>query len=49
MVENRYNAEDIIVLSGPQGVRKRPAMYVGSTGSHGFLHLLYEVLDNAIE
>ncbi len=49
MVENRYDAEDIIVLSGPQGVRKRPAMYVGSTGSRGFLHLLYEVLDNAID
>jgi DNA gyrase subunit B len=38
-----------MVLSGPQGIRKRPAMYIGSTGSRGFLHLLYEVLDNAID
>ncbi len=38
-----------MVLTGPQGVRKRPAMYIGSTGSSGFLHLLYEVLDNAID
>ncbi|MDE1810980.1 MAG: DNA gyrase subunit B [Candidatus Micrarchaeota archaeon] len=49
MSENEYTAKDIMVLSGPQGVRKRPAMYIGSTGSKGFLHLLYEVLDNAID
>lgn len=49
MAENEYSAKDIIVLSGPQGVRKRPAMYIGSTGSSGFLHLLNEVLDNAID
>ncbi|MDE1832843.1 MAG: DNA gyrase subunit B [Candidatus Micrarchaeota archaeon] len=49
MSENEYSAKDIMVLSGPQGVRKRPAMYIGSTGSKGFLHLLYEVLDNAID
>src|SRR5208282_745828 len=49
MGENEYTAKDIMVLSGPQGVRKRPAMYIGSTGSKGFLHLLYEVLDNAID
>ena len=49
MTENEYTAKDILVLSGPQGVRKRPAMYVGSTGSSGFLHLLYEVLDNSID
>ena len=38
-----------MVLSGPQGVRRRPAMYIGSTGSSGFLHLLYEVIDNAVD
>ena len=49
MSAQEYNASDITVLSGPQGVRKRPAMYIGSTGSEGFLHLLNEVLDNAID
>lgn len=44
-----YSAKDIVVLSGPQGVRKRPAMYIGSTGTAGFNHLLYEVVDNAID
>ncbi len=49
MEDNDYSAKDILVLSGPQGVRKRPAMYIGSTASSGFIHLLYEVLDNAID
>jgi DNA gyrase subunit B len=49
MESNEYTAKDIMVLSGPQGIRKRPAMYIGSTSSKGFLHLLYEVLDNAID
>ena len=49
MGDNEYTAKDIIVLSGPQGIRKRPAMYIGSTGSPGFLHLLNEVLDNSID
>ncbi len=49
MDENSYSAKDIIVLSGPQGIRKRPAMYIGSTSSAGFNHLLYEVLDNSID
>ena len=49
MDTNDYSAKDIIVLSGPQGVRKRPAMYIGSTSSAGFNHLLFEVLDNAID
>ena len=48
-MDSDYSAKDIVVLSGPQGVRKRPAMYIGSTGSKGFIHLLYEVLDNAID
>jgi DNA gyrase subunit B len=49
MENNEYSAKDIVALSGTQGVRKRPAMYIGSTSSKGFLHLLYEVLDNAID
>ncbi len=47
--EEEYNASKITVLEGIQGVRKRPAMYIGSTGSAGVLHLLYEVFDNAID
>ncbi len=49
MESNEYTAKDIMVLSGPQGIRKRPAMYIGSTSGKGFLHLLYEILDNAID
>ncbi len=46
---NNYSAKDIIVLTGREGVRKRPAMYIGSTSSAGFTHLLYEIIDNAID
>ncbi len=46
---NEYDASKIIVLEGPQGIRKRPAMYIGSTGSTGVLHLLFEVIDNAVD
>src|SRR5271157_2828499 len=49
MANDEYSAKDIIALSGTEGVRRRPAMYVGSTGSKGFIHLLYEVLDNSID
>src|SRR5271157_4527892 len=49
MANDEYSAKDIIALSGTEGVRKRPAMYIGSTGSKGFIHLLYEVLDNSID
>jgi DNA gyrase subunit B len=44
-----YDASKIVVLEGPQGIRKRPAMYIGSTGSGGVLHLLFEVIDNAVD
>ncbi len=47
--KNSYTAEDIDVLEGLEPVRKRPGMYIGSTGPDGVHHLLYEIFDNAYD
>ena len=49
MANKNYNAGDIRVLEGLDAVRKRPGMYIGTTGSQGMHHILWEIIDNSID
>ncbi len=48
-MNTEYNAKNIQVLEGLEAVRKRPAMYIGSTDFHGLHHLVYEIVDNSVD
>ena len=46
---NSYDSKDIKILEGLEAVRKRPAMYIGSTGPNGLHHLIWSVLDKTVD
>ncbi|HOK94193.1 MAG TPA: ATP-binding protein, partial [Candidatus Pacearchaeota archaeon] len=48
-MKSDYNAKDIYILEGLEPVRRRPGMYIGSTGSEGLHHLIFEVVDNSLD
>jgi topoisomerase-4 subunit B len=49
MSTNTYNAKSLQILEGLEAVRKRPAMYIGSTDTRGLHHLVWEIIDNSID
>ena len=48
-MENNYGADQIQILEGLEAVRKRPGMYIGSVSRKGLNHLIYEIVDNAVD
>ena len=48
-VKNEYGADQIQILEGLEAVRKRPGMYIGSVGTKGLNHLIYEIVDNSVD
>ena len=49
MANTKYTSEEITVLKGLEAVRKRPGMYIGTTGMEGVQHLIHEIVDNSVD